>query len=252
MKRIFIFLAAAALTLFATVTPCYAKDAPAVSAQSAILVDLEGGVTLFEKNADKPMGPASTTKIMTALTVLRYASPDDTVTVSPLAVGTEGSSVYLCEGERLTVEQLLYALLLSSANDAAVALAVHVSRDVNKFVGKMNDYAAELGLKNTHFVNPHGLSDTDHYTTAYDLALISCYAMKNDDFREIVGKRLEKMTDVAYAFQEFDALPEGYSIPEGRVKPWGTGHAVYAARNVVKGPFVLINADDFKKQSECS
>lgn len=179
MKRIFIFLAAAALTLFATVTPCYAKDAPAVSAQSAILVDLEGGVTLFEKNADKPMGPASTTKIMTALTVLRYASPDDTVTVSPLAVGTEGSSVYLCEGERLTVEQLLYALLLSSANDAAVALAVHVSRDVNKFVGKMNDYAAELGLKNTHFTNPHGLSHEEHYTTARDLATIAREAMKN-------------------------------------------------------------------------
>ena len=156
-----------------------------ISAKSAILIDADGGGVLFSKNAYERMGMASTTKIMTALTVLRLSDVDRTVTVPCEAVGTEGSSVYLCEGEKLTVGELLYALLLASANDAAVALAIALAGSVERFCDHMNLYAAELGLENTHFTNPHGLSDSDHYTTAYDLSMISREALANDTLREI-------------------------------------------------------------------
>ena len=156
-----------------------------VSARSAILIDADSGSVLYQKNAHARMGMASTTKIMTALTVLSLSDVSRSVTVPREAVGTEGSSVYLCEGESLTVGELLYALLLASANDAAVALAVVLSGSVEKFSEQMNLYAESLGLSDTHFTNPHGLSDSEHYTTAYDLALISREALKNDTLREI-------------------------------------------------------------------
>jgi D-alanyl-D-alanine carboxypeptidase len=183
-KRIFILLISLLLAIPLSL-PCKAEGRLSLSAESAVLVSLEDGRVLYEKDHRKRMGPASTTKIMTALTVLRYASPEETVTVSAEAVGTEGSSVYLCLGERLTVEQLLYALLLSSANDAAVALAIHVSGSIEGFAEKMNGYAAELGLADTHFTNPHGLCHSDHYTTALDLALITREAMGNGLLRSI-------------------------------------------------------------------
>ncbi len=161
-------------------------DAPlGVSAKSAVLIDADSGSILYEKNARQPMGMASTTKIMTALTVLYMCPADSVVTVPMEAVGTEGSSVYLCEGEQLTVEQLLYALLLSSANDAAVALAVHSAGSVEKFAEAMNKYAEELGVEDTNFTNPHGLYDDSHYTTALSLALIAREAMKSELLRKI-------------------------------------------------------------------
>lgn len=157
-----------------------------LSAQSAVLTD-ENGNILFEKDAHRRMGPASTTKIMTALTVLSLCQPDDTVTIPREAVGVEGSSVYLCEGEALTVAELLYALLLASANDAAVALALFSADSVENFCQKMNEKAASLGLSNTHFTNPHGLYDEAHYTTAHDLAIITAAALKEPLFRQIVS-----------------------------------------------------------------
>ncbi len=158
-----------------------------LSAKSAILIDADSGKVLYEKNAHARMGMASTTKIMTALTVVRLTSLDATVSIPREAVGTEGSSVYLCEGEKMTVEQLLYALLLASANDAAVALAVFCSGSVEAFADDMNAYARELGLSDTNFSNPHGLDDEMHYTTAYDLALISKKALENDTVKRIVS-----------------------------------------------------------------
>ncbi len=162
------------------------KDAPALSATSAILTDGEGQI-LASKNAHARMGPASTTKIMTSLVVLESCSPSEMVSIPKEAVGIEGSSIYLCEGELLTVEQLLYATLLASANDAATALALHAAGSEEAFVEKMNERADKLHLTNTHFVNPHGLSDEDHYTTAYDLALITAEALQNDLFCKIVS-----------------------------------------------------------------
>lgn len=160
---------------------------PSVSARSAILIDADSGATLCSKDPDKRMPMASTTKIMTALVAIENGEPEKKVNVSPLAVGVEGSSVYLYEGEHLTVEDLLYATLLESANDAATAIAVEIGGSVEDFADMMNQKAAELGLKDTHFTNPHGLDDPEHYTTARELAIIAAAAMKNDKFREIVS-----------------------------------------------------------------
>ncbi len=190
-KRIFLrlfgfFVTLVMLSHVATLF-CHAQAPPSLSAKSAVLIDADSGKVLYENAARTRMGMASTTKIMTALTVTRLVSLTDTVSIPREAVGTEGSSVYLCEGETLTVEQLLYALLLASANDAAVALAVFCSGSVEAFAEQMNSCARELGLSDTNFVNPHGLYDEMHYTTAYDLAIITKAALEVDSIRRIVS-----------------------------------------------------------------
>lgn len=165
------------------------SDLSSLSAKSAILIDADSLRVLAQKDPYRQMGEASTTKIMTALAVLRRLSPDDTVKIPPEAVGIEGSSVCLCEGELLSVRDLLYALLLSSANDAATALAIAASGSTENFAQLMNSVARELGALNTNFVNPHGLYDEDHYTTAYDLALISAEALRVPLLCEIFASR---------------------------------------------------------------
>ena len=156
-----------------------------LSAESATLYQPDTKSFLYEKNADEPMPMASTTKIMTALVALENSELSELVHVNASAVGIEGSSAYLKEGDVLSMEELLYALLLGSANDAAVAIAEHISKDVESFVSLMNARAEELGLLNTHFVNPHGLDDKEHYTTARELALIAAEALKNENFKKI-------------------------------------------------------------------
>ena len=180
MKKIFCIVLAVCCLFCSAVFPCYAQNKLSISAKAAVLMDAESGMVMWESNADTRMGMASTTKIMTALTVLRLTKPENTVVIPRDAVGIEGSSIYLCEGERLTVEQLLYALILSSANDAAAALAIYCSGSIEKFSVHMNAMADELGLVDTHFVNPHGLDDEQHYTTARELALITRAALEND------------------------------------------------------------------------
>lgn len=171
------------LTLSAEGTSITPAD---LSAKSAVLTDCDGR-PLLEKNATEKMGPASTTKLMTALVVLDMCSPSDEVHVPAEAVGIEGSSVYLQAGEILTIEQLLYALLLASANDAATALAIFCAGSVEAFCEKMNEKAAALGLLDTHFCNPHGLADEKHYTTARDLAVIAAEVLRNPLLRMIVS-----------------------------------------------------------------
>ena len=163
-----------------------ASAKPEVSAESAILMCPDGRV-ICEKNADEPRAMASTTKIMTALIAIENLSPDAVVTVPDEAVGVEGSSMYLQKGETLTVRDLLYALMLQSANDAATALAVLAAGSVERFADMMNDRAAEMGLTSTHFVNPHGLDHPDHYTTARELAKITSEALKNETFAAITS-----------------------------------------------------------------
>lgn len=162
-----------------------ASAAPSVSAKSAVLIEAESGRVLYQHNAFLRLPMASTTKIMTAIVAIESGDTKRTVTVSPDAVGIEGSSVYLYPGEQLTMEELLYALLLESANDAATAIAIAVAGSVEGFSQKMNEKAESLGLAATHFTNPHGLDDEAHYTTAYDLAVLSAYALKNEIFRTI-------------------------------------------------------------------
>lgn len=159
------------------------------SANAHLLMEAGSGEVLARKNADARLPMASTTKIMTALVAIRSLPLDTRVTVTEEAVGVEGSSVYLVKGEVLTLEELLYAMLLESANDAAAAIAVAVSGSVSAFADKMNEEAAALGLSDTHFVNPHGLDDEQHYTTAYELAVITREALSEPVFRTIVSTK---------------------------------------------------------------
>lgn len=160
-----------------------------VSARSAILMDGDSGQVLWEKNADQKSLIASTTKIMTALVVLEHAALDETVTVAAEAVGIEGSSMYLKSEETLTVENLLYGLMLSSGNDAAVALSIHVAGSPEEFAKLMNEKARFLGLENTHFANPNGLDSEENYATARSLGKLAVAAMQNDSFRTIVSTK---------------------------------------------------------------
>ena len=159
------------------------------SAQSAILLDASDNSVLYAKNANLRLPMASTTKIMTALIALEYGNIDQKYAVPIDAVGVEGSSVYLVEGEMLTLGELVYALMLESANDAAEAIAIVIAGSTEAFADIMNRRANELELHDTHFTNPHGLDHEDHFTTAYDLARLASFAIKNQKFREIVSTR---------------------------------------------------------------
>lgn len=166
---------------------------PAVSAAGAILIDAGTGKVLYEKDADKKLYPASTTKILTALVALEKLDElgldlSCELVVPIEAQGVEGSSVYLKAGERITMEELLYGLMLQSGNDSAVAIASCIGGgSVSNFVDMMNEKAAELGCSGSHFANPHGLFEEEHYVTARDMAVIGAAAMKRADFRQIVG-----------------------------------------------------------------
>ncbi len=185
MKRFFA-MAAAALLAAACVVPIRAQ---ALSAQRAILLDGATGRVLYEKAADEQSLIASTTKIMTALVVCEQCNVLDRMRIPKEAVGIEGSSMYLREGEVLTVQELLFGMMLHSGNDAATALAIYCGGTVEGFAELMNDKAHELGLSNTHFVNPHGLDAPDHYSCARDLAVLSAYALKDPVFAMTVGTK---------------------------------------------------------------
>jgi D-alanyl-D-alanine carboxypeptidase (penicillin-binding protein 5/6) len=169
--------------------PVHAEDTPdlALSAECAVLIDADSGEIFYKKNPDKIRPMASTTKIMTAIIALENEPLTKKVCVSREAIGVIGSSIYLYEGEQLSLEELLYAMMLESANDAAAAIAIEVADSVENFAVLMNKKAAELGLNDTNFTNPHGLYDERHYTTASNLAALTAYALKNEDFRTIVS-----------------------------------------------------------------
>lgn len=192
MKKITVIIAFILFFFFPFESAAMASE-PATSARGAVLMEVETKRVLYQKNAHEKMPMASTTKIMTAIVALEKGNLSDIVTVSRTASGIEGSSIYLEVGEQLTLEQLLYGLMLRSGNDAAMAIAEHIGGSVDEFVKMMNQKAYELGAYNTNFVNPHGLHHQDHYTTAYDLALISAYAMKNPKFVEIVSTKYYKI-----------------------------------------------------------
>ena len=159
-----------------------------VSAQTAILIEQESGRILYEKDAHKKMRIASITKIMTAILAIESGKMDEMVTVSERAVKAEGSAVYLQKGEKIKLEDLVYGLMLRSGNDAAVAIAEHVGGSLEGFVVMMNQKAQEIGMTNTEFANPHGLDDHEnHFSTAYDMAILTQYAMGNESYQKISG-----------------------------------------------------------------
>lgn len=160
-----------------------------VSAKSAILIEAESQTVLYQKNAFARLPMASTTKIMTALVAAESGDLDRIVKIDDRAVGVEGSSIYLAKGESMSMRDLLYALLLASANDAAAAIAYEISGSIEDFAALMNQKATALGLTSTHFTNPHGLHHEEHYTTAYDLAVLTASALKNKDVASICAAK---------------------------------------------------------------
>ena len=164
-----------------------------LKSKGVVLLDSDTGAVLYAKNADKKMYPASLTKIATAIYAIEKGKLDSIVTVSGNAVRQDGTRVYLNEGEKITLKQLIQGMLVNSGNDAAVAIAEHLDGSVEQFSVHLNEYLkATIGVKNTHFINPNGLFDKNHYTTAMDLAMITNYAIKNPVFAEIFGTKVLK------------------------------------------------------------
>ena len=213
MKRIWGVMIAVALCLIPV------KAEIAVSAQSCILIEVTTGHVLFEKDADAVMPMASTTKLFTALMIRECCQLDETVTVSEAAARTEGSSSNLQAGEKMSVEQMLYALLLSSGNDAAEALAEHAfGGNRNLFIEYMNRRAGEMGLVNTAFTNPSGLPDEAHYTTARELAQIGRIAHRDPVISRIVAsKNITFTTDsgVTHSYSNHNSLLSMYEYATG-------------------------------------
>ena len=199
--------------------------AGAISAQRAYVLDAVSGRVLFEKNADQHSLIASTTKIMTALIVCEQCNVLDRMRIPKEAVGIEGSSMYLKEGEVLTLQELLYGLMLSSGNDAAVALAIYCGGTVEGFAELMNDKARILGMKNTHFENPNGLDSPNHYSTARDMAILAAYAMENPIFCKTVstknvkaGERyLTNHNKLLWKVEGTDGVKTGFTKAAGRI-----------------------------------
>lgn len=207
MKRSMVYICFSLLLL----VPLWPKPVEAklsISAKSAVLMDQNSGRILYEKDPHEIKRIASITKIMTAIVAIESGKLNDTVKVSERAVHTEGSSLYLQPGEKIKLKDLVYGLMLRSGNDAAVAIAEHVGGSVEGFVFLMNQKAKEIGMKNTHFSNPHGLDDSDdHFSTAYDMALLTKYAMQNKTYRKIAGTKVYKVPD-----------PRGIGTGSGKIK----------------------------------
>ncbi len=197
----------------------------AVSARSAIVLDAVSGRVLFSREPDRESLIASTTKIMTALVVCEQCNVLDRMRIPKEAVGIEGSSMYLREGEVLTLQELLYGLMLSSGNDAAVALAIYCGGTVEGFAAMMNDKARALGLTGTHFENPNGLDSPDHHSTARDLAVLAAYAMKNPIFAKTVSAKtvtignryLRNHNKLLWIVKGADGVKTGYTRAAGRI-----------------------------------
>lgn len=218
-------------TLFLIYTHIVAyASPPRLSCEAAVLMDVESGRVLYEQNSRKKLPMASTTKILTAIVALEHGNLSDLVTVTPEASGIEGSSIWLKPGEIHTLEDLLYGLMLRSGNDAATAIALHISGSIEGFSKLMNKTAKRIGAKDSNFVNPHGLHDEKHYTTAYDLALIASYGLKNPDFEKIVSTKyhtipweghkwdraMKNKNKILWSYEGANGVKTGYTKKAGR------------------------------------
>ena len=220
--------------------------ASALSARRAILLDGATGRVLYEKDADARSLIASTTKIMTALIICEQCNVLDRMRIPKEAVGIEGSSMYLREGEILTIQELLYGLMLHSGNDAAVALAIYCGGTVEGFAELMNDKARFLGLTETHFENPNGLDSPGHYSTARDLATLAAYAMENPVFSKTVSaktvtvgaRNLRNHNKLLWRLEGADGVKTGFTRAAGRIL---VSSAVRDDRRLIA---VTINAGD--------
>ena len=201
----------------------YGKNGYA-SAQAEMAMELSTGKILTEGNAHARLPMASTTKILTAIIIIEDCNLDEEITVPDEAVGVEGSSIYLKKDEKIDIRDLLYGLMLRSGNDSAATLAIHHSGSIEKFAEVMNERAKKMGAENSNFKNPSGLPDDEHYTTAYDLCTIACYAMKNETFKEIVSttnytgkyKNFVNKNKMLYKYKSANGVKTGYTLKAGR------------------------------------
>ncbi len=200
----------------------FIKSDAASESLGECIIEVSSSRFLSERNADMWLPMASTTKILTAFVILSESDLDEVVTVPKEAEGTEGSSVYLKAGEEISVRDLLYGLMLRSGNDCAVALALHHSGSIKNFARAMNQTALSLGAENSRFMNPHGLPDENHYTTARDLALITAAEVKNDTFREIVSTKYyeprswKNKNKMLWNFEGAIGVKTGFTVRAGR------------------------------------
>ena len=229
-KRVFVWALALCISICCIMPTCVQAAAPQTSASAYVLMEANSRRVLSAGNETVKLPMASTTKILTCILAIENGKLDSVVQVDDAAVGIEGSSMYLQYGETLTLEDLLYGLMLSSGNDAAVAIAIHIAGSVEAFAQMMNEKAAEIGAVNSGFVTPNGLSAEGHYTTAYDLALIASYGMQNDIFKEIVGtssvdlpadddspaRYLRSKNKVLYNFEGGNGIKTGYTKDAGK------------------------------------
>lgn len=240
------------ILIFVFVMLLFCDSVFAISAKSYIVTEMTTGKVLYEGNARTRLPMASTTKIMTALCAIENGNMDSQVRISDKAIGVEGSSMYLEKGETITLRNLLYGLMLNSGNDAAVAVAIHISGDVEEFVKCMNKTAQRIGAKDTNFTNPNGLPDDNHYTTAYDLNLITRYAMEYDEFRKIVSTT-EKT--VPWSTKEYDRTLKNHNkllkmyegatgVKTGFTKKAGRCLVSSAMRDGIEVVCVTLNAPD--------
>lgn len=209
---------------------------PEISAKASCVISADCGDVLYLKNGDTVLPMASTTKIMTALAAMEVLSPETVFEVPAEACGIEGSSIYLTPGERLTVRDLLYGLLLESGNDAACAVAIAACGNIDDFVALMNKKAAEIGLVYTHFDNPHGLSSENHRTTARELATITYHAMKIPLFREIVGTK-------EYIVKDETGIPVKYFYNHNKMlRTYGGATGVKTGYTIASGRCLVTSA----------
>ena len=250
MRRALCVLAAVLVLLAAA--PASAEEV-GTSAMACVIIDTASGRVLLSHNASSPLPMASTTKVMTALLALELGDPDAPVTCSRNAFGVPGTSIYLSEGETLTLREMLTGLMLASGNDAAVAIAEHIGGTAEEFCRMMTARAAELGCRNTVFLTPHGLPCEGHYTTAQDLALIAREAMQHPLFREIVGttratipwegrgydRVLNNKNKLLTTYEGATGIKTGYTRKAGRCLVFG------AQRNGMEIIGVVLNCPDW-------
>jgi len=255
----YVWLVALALSAAAPAQTKIALTEPKVSAASAIAIDAESGKILWQKNADASRFPASTTKIMTAMLLIENCTADEVIVAPPDIEKVGESSMHLKPGERITAADMLYALMLRSANDGCVAVADHIAGSVPKFVEMMNAKAKALGCTNTHFDNPNGLNDPKHTTTAHDLALIARAAMRYPIFEQVVRttkhviKRDPKISrdDLMFNHDKLlmkdpsaDGIKTGWTIPAGRCF---VGSATRDGYRVIT---VVLKSQDWQKDDQ--
>lgn len=248
IKKIFFVLFFVCLFSFSTA----ALSQDSVSAKSAVVLDSESMEVLFEKNADEKLSMASTTKIMTCILAVESGRLSETVEVTDKMCGSEGTSIGLKVGYKITLENLLYGLMLESGNDAAEAVAVFIAGSRENFASMMNSKAKEIGMNNTNFVTPSGLDDENHYTTAYDMALLGAYAVKNPDFVKFCSAKTMRVDfispDITVTFSNHNRLLRSYDgalgIKTGFTKKSGRCLVSYAQKNSVGLVAVTLKAPD--------